>query len=274
MTSSPGYALVLGGGGLVGGAWELGVLSGLRQRGVGRAEFVLGTSIGSVVGAAECASAPPESVMRPARAVRPALNEYLGRVDPALMAQIMGRGFGLDAAERATIGQLAATAKSGPEAEFIDRVATLLPNEAWPPGLAVTAVAIGDGEFVVWDERSGVPLSRAVAASCAGPGVFPPVEVNGRRYIDGGMRSPTNADRAAGYGRVLVITAMLDADFSELLDRETASLRTAGAEVFVLVPDEASSSAIGPDSFEVANLDSAFIAGRRQAQSAPEVRFD
>ena len=144
---------MIGGGGLVGGAWELGVLSGLRQRGLGRAEFVLGTSIGSIVGAAECAGAPEESVMRPAGALRPALNAYLGRVDPTLMAQIMGRGFGLDAAERATIGQLAARSDSGPEAEFIDRVATLLPGDgAWPPGLAVTGVAIDDGEFVIWDE--------------------------------------------------------------------------------------------------------------------------
>ena len=74
-------------------------------------------------------------------------------------------------------------------------MATLLPGDAWPPGLAVATVAIDDGEFVIWSERSGVPLSRAVAASCAGPGVFPPVEIDGRRYIDGGMRSPTNADR-------------------------------------------------------------------------------
>ena len=163
------------------------------------------------------------------------------------MAQIMGRGFGLDAGERTTIGELAAKADSGPESEFIDRVATLLPGDAWPPGLAVTAVAIDDGEFVIWNERSGVPLSRAVAASCAGPGVFPPVEIDGRRYIDGGMRSPTNADRAAGYGRVLAITAMMDAEFKELLDQEASSLRRAGAKVLVFIPDEASSSAIGPD---------------------------
>ncbi len=195
VTPPAGYALVLGGGGLVGGAWELGVLSGLREHALGRAEFVLGSSIGSIVGAAECAGAPEESVMRPAAALQPVLNAYLERIDPTLMAQIMGRGFGLDAAERASIGELAAMADSGPEAEFIDRVATLLPGDDWPPGLAIAAVAIDDGEFVIWNERSGVPLARAVAASCSGPGVFPPVEVDGRRYIDGGLRSPTNADQ-------------------------------------------------------------------------------
>jgi NTE family protein len=273
MTPAAGYALVLGGGGLVGGAWELGVLSGLRARGLRRPDFVLGTSIGSAVGAAECAGVPQESVIRPAAALRPALAAYLGRVDPTLMAQIMGRGFGLDAAERATIGALAAMANSGPEAEFIDRVTTLLPGDAWPHGLAVTAVAIDDGEFVIWNERSGVPLSRAVAASCAGPGVFPPVGVGGRRFMDGGVRSPTNADQAADYGRVLVITAMMDAEFSELLDQEASSLRTAGAKVLVVVPDEASSGAIGPDTFDVSQLDAALSAGRRQAQAVTETAF-
>ena len=274
MTPPAGYALVIGGGGLVGGAWELGVLSGLRDRGLGRAQSVLGTSIGSIVGAAECAGAPAESVMRPAAALPPVLNAYLGRVDPSLMAQIMGRGFGLDAAERTAIGQLAAKADSGPESAFIDHVAALLPGDSWPPGLAVAAVAIDDGEFVIWNERSGVPLARAVAASCAGPGVFPPIAIGGRRYIDGGVRSPTNADRAAGYERVLVITAMRDPEFEELLDREVSSLRTAGAKVLVFIPDEVSSSAIGPDTYDVANLNAAMSAGRSQAQSAIDIRFE
>ena len=216
MTPPAGHALVIGGGGLVGGAWELGVLSGLSERGLGRADFVLGTSIGAVVGAAACAGMSDESVIRAAAALRPVLNAYLGRVDPTLMAQIMGRGFGLDAAERTTIGELAARAGSGPEEDFIDHVATLLSDDVWPPGLAVTGVAIDDGEFVIWDQHSDVPLARAVAASCAGPGLFPPVAVGGRRFIDGGVRSPTNADRAAGYGRVLVITAMMDPEFERV----------------------------------------------------------
>ena len=67
--------------------------------------------------------------MRPAAALRPVLDAYLGRVDPSLMAQIMGRGFGLDAAERTAIGQLAAEADSGPESAFINHVAALLPGD-------------------------------------------------------------------------------------------------------------------------------------------------
>jgi NTE family protein len=135
-------------------------------------------------------------------------------------------------------------------------------------------VAIDDGEFVLWNERSDVPLSGAVAASCAGPGIFPPVEVGGRRYIDGGIRSPTNADRMSGYGRVLIITAMVDAELSELLGQEASALRMAGAKVLVLVPNEASSLTIGPDRFDVSRLDSAMVAGRRQVEPPTAIRFE
>ncbi len=52
---------------------------------------------------------------------------------------------------------------------------------------------------------TGWPLLDAVAASCAVPGVHPPITVGGRRLVDGGLRSPTDADLAAGCDRVLVV---------------------------------------------------------------------
>jgi NTE family protein len=53
-------------------------------------------------------------------------------------------------------------------------------------------------------------LSRAVAASCAVPGYFAPVEIGGDRYIDGGVASPTNADvlRREGLDLVMVVAPM------------------------------------------------------------------
>ena len=66
-------------------------------------------------------------------------------------------------------------------------------------------MAADNGEFVAFEKSSGVSLVDAVAASCAVPGVWPPVTINGRRYIDGGMRSAVNADLAAGYERVVVL---------------------------------------------------------------------
>jgi NTE family protein len=94
-----------------------------------------------------------------------------------------------------------------PEAERVKVIETRLPVHEWPDrSLLITAVDAVTGEFVVFDRDSGVPLVRAVAASCAVPGVWPPVTVDGRRYIDGGMRSGSNADLAAGYDRVVVLS--------------------------------------------------------------------
>ena len=77
---------------------------------------------------------------------------------------------------------------------------------------------------MVFDNTSGVPLERAVAASCAVPGVFPAVEVGGRRYVDGGLRSIANADLAAGHRRVLVLSPYPIA--SHLRDLPLVQLRT------------------------------------------------
>ena len=74
--------------------------------------------------------------------------------------------------------------------------------------LACTAIDVTDGAFVVWDRNSGAPLGRAVASSCAVPGIVSPVTINGRRYMDGGIGSTTNATIANGYERVLVVAVI------------------------------------------------------------------
>jgi len=55
-------------------------------------------------------------------------------------------------------------------------------------------VDVHDGSPKIFSKDSGVGLARAVASSCAVPGIFPPVTIDGHRYMDGGMRSLTNAD--------------------------------------------------------------------------------
>ena len=60
----------------------------------------------------------------------------------------------------------------------------------------ITAVDAVTGEFTVFTADSGVDLVDAVAASCAVPGVWPPVTIGDRRFVDGGVRSPVNADLA------------------------------------------------------------------------------
>jgi NTE family protein len=109
-----------------------------------------------------------------------------------------------------------------------------------------------------------------VAASCAVPGVWPPVTIDGRRYMDGGVRSTDNADLAAGAGRITVISPMgMDAAIPTLLPlREAvAALSAGGASVTVVWPDGASVAAIGTNALDPATRTPAAIAGRAQGRA-------
>jgi NTE family protein len=142
-------------------------------------------------------------------------------------------------------------------------------SREWPDrALTVTAVDAATGEFRTFDRDSGVPLVPAVAASCAVPGVYPPVTIDGRRYVDGGMRSAANADLAAGYERVVVLApitrgvgpmASVDAQVSGMV-----------ARVAVVSPDEAGRRAIGRNVLDPAARRPSAEAGRAQAASVAE----
>jgi NTE family protein len=267
-------ALVLGGGGVTGIAWELGMVSRLRELGVDLtgADLVVGTSAGSVVGAQiatgvdpqeryEAQLAPPDGELAAAlgRAAMLRLGlAMVGRRDPQRV--------------RARIGRVALRASRVPEAERIAVIGRRLPVHDWPErALRIAAVDAHTGEFVAIDRDSGVPLVEAVAASCAVPGVWPPVSSGGRRFIDGGVRSPANADLAAGCARVVVL-APLVRGFGPMVGvaAQVAQLRAAGAEVALVSPDAAALAAIGRNVLDPAHRAAAARAGRAQADAAAQ----
>lgn len=260
-------ALVLGGGGPVGIAWESGLVAGLAQGGVdlGQADFTLGTSAGSFVGArlalgADAASFADAIVADriPGEERRPA---GAGGPPPDLSAlmRLMGEaqgGLRNPAEVRQEIGAFALAAATMGEDAFIEsfgRSFSTLPADVWPErGFACTAVDAETGAFQLWTEESGVGVVRAVASSCSVPGVYPPVTLNGRRYIDGGMRSSTNADMASGHETVLVVAVRAGAAGGVLAERvaqrfneEIETLKDSGATVVTITPDEASVAAFG-----------------------------
>ena len=101
------------------------------------------------------------------------------------------------------------------------------------------------------------------------PGVWPPVTIGGRRYVDGGVRSIANADYAAGASRVLVILPLGSEELfpSEVpLDQAVGRLRADGAEVAIIEPDEASLAAIGTNALDPATRQPAAAAGRAQGR--------
>jgi NTE family protein len=111
---------------------------------------------------------------------------------------------------RRRVGAFALAASTVPEAKRRAVIAARLPAADWPePDLRIPAVDAVTGEVVIFTRDSGVTLLDAVAASCAVPGIWPPATAGDHRYVDGGVRSSTNADLAAGADQILLITPTL-----------------------------------------------------------------
>jgi NTE family protein len=262
-----GTALVLGGGGVTGIAWELGLLDAWHRAGLdGRtADVVIGTSAGSAVAAQLGSDEPLDALV--GRQLAPAGKEVLPEMDLDAVIAIFQQAAesGLTAQERcAKVGALALAAPTVSEAVRREIVAARLPSTRWPDRpLRITAVDAESGAFVAFDGTSGVDLVDAVAASCAVPGVWPPVTIGDRRYIDGGVRSPTNAFLAEGHERVVVLSP-LDPTMTPDVERELDRLREGGAEVLLVAADEAALADIGPNPLDPAKRSVAVEAGRRQ----------
>ncbi|NED34394.1 patatin-like phospholipase family protein [Streptomyces sp. SID8499] len=268
-------ALVLGGGGVGGIAWITGLLAGLADKGqdVTGADLIVGTSAGSAVAAQLGSGLSLEELY--ARQAEPSSQtaEIMAELDLEAFAAQLGAALasGDGPQLRRAVGELALRAETVPEAERRAVIESRLPRHAWPTRrLRIVAVDAGSGEARVFDDTSGVSLVDAVAASCAVPGVWPPVTIGGRRYVDGGVRSMANADFAAGASRVLVIVPMgtVEPFPSETpLERTLADLRAQGAEVAVIEPDEASKAAIGTNPLDPATRTPAAEAGRAQGRA-------
>jgi NTE family protein len=272
------YALVLGGGGITGIAWETGLLLGLRELGADLTDtaLIVGTSAGSVVGtqiATGCDLAllyerqlqplDPAQAQLPAADLGPLMRAFADR--PPMTGP-------LPQEYCAKIGQLALATPTGPEEERVTTIGARLPIHEWPDRpLLITTIDANDGRFVVWDKTAGIPLVLAVASSCAVPLIYPPTTIHGQRYIDGGIRSATNADLASSYDLVVIIAPTGGiAATSGVLDAEVVQLRATGSRVETIWPDDAARAAIGPNALDPAQRAAAAEAGRAQAATVAE----
>ena len=236
-------ALVLGGGGIVGIAWEVGVIAGLAERGVqlARAEDVIGTSAGSLVGAwlaggrdfaahrrragrAAWRGAAAAAALRPTRPRSPVSSA------PGWASRAS------DPSRRASSARSRSRRRRRPRSARSPGSRESWRTSDWPARLRVTAVDAESGELRVFDAKSGVALERGVAASCCVPGIFAPVSIEGRRYVDGGVLSGTHADLAleqrrtarAGAGSLRARQRRARPLDVQRLDAEMAALRDAG----------------------------------------------
>ena len=268
-------ALVLGGGGVAGIAWELGILIGLHDSSVDvrGAGVIIGTSAGSVVGAQIASGTDLESLFASQLAPVEQSKERkvafdLAQMMEALRQAVAGAGPDIKAI-RARIGVYALAVPTISETERRVIIEARLPVHTWPQQrLLIVAVDTATGEEYIMDRESGVSLVDAVAASCAVPGIWPPVTIAGHRYMDGGVRSGTNADLARGYDRILILNP-LGANvnsFGAGTDSEAAALEREGSQVLVIAPDAASAAAIGLNPLDPATRQPSALAGRSQCR--------
>jgi NTE family protein len=283
-------ALVLGGGGSAGNAWLIGVIAGLADAGldVTDADLIIGTSAGSTA-AAQITSASPTHLLADILAAAPqrrtgAVGSGGARVPVGSVVDQMRRTGDIIAAAEdpadmrrrlgaAALDMEAASDGSG-QAQRRATVAARLPSQHWPqPTVLITAVDAHTGEPVVFDRHSGVDLVDAVAASTASG--FP-YGIGDARYIDGGYRrSSENADLAAGYRRVLVLSPLGGRSRAPLewgmhLAAQVDELRGRGSRVETIVPDSNSLDAFGSNLMDLSTRPPAARAGYDQGRALAE----
>jgi NTE family protein len=285
-------ALVLGGGGSAGNAWEIGVIAGLFDAGldVTRADLIIGTSAGSTAAAQITSATQPPELLADILAAAPRprtgpVGSERGRV-PMPVADHMERtgailGAAEDAADmRRRMGAAAlemdAASGGAGQTQWRATVAARLPSQHWPQRpMLIVVVDAHTGEPVVFDGHSGVDLVDAVAASCANGFGVPPLSIGDRRYIDGGYRSAENADLAAGHERVLVLSPFGGRSRAPLewgihLAAQVDELCAHGSRVETIFPDSKSRDAFGVNVMDPSTRPPAARAGYNQGRALAE----
>jgi NTE family protein len=281
--------LVLGAGGIVGQAYHAGVLAALeRETGWDprSATEIVGSSAGSVTGALlrlgasaadmaayACDQDLSEEGMSlfevlgrreldlPAPALRDLLRGRWRPPTPQLLARVARRPWALRPTVAAVTMMPPGSVDLCEYTAVLDGVPDRGPDD-WPDGLLVCAARRNDGARTIFGRPGSpeAPLSRAVGASCAIPGYFAPVEIDGVEYVDGAVHSPTNADvllrsgldlvvvvspMSAAHGRSRTADSAMRFAAHRRLCREADRLRAAGTAVLAFEPTATSLSHMG-----------------------------
>ncbi|OBK36228.1 patatin [Mycobacterium sp. 1245111.1] len=268
-------ALVLGGGGVAGIAWETGILLGIADeepeaaRALLDSDVLLGTSAGSAV------VAQIGSGTSLAELFERQVSGVSAEIDPGVEIEDVARLFLAAMSDpdatltqrRQRIGAVALATETVAEPVRRAVIAQRLPSHVWPDRtLQVTAIDAESGELVVLDRDSGVDLVDAVAASCAVPGAWPPVTIANRRYIDGGIGSTINLHLVEDCSTAVVLVPSGVATPSPFGAGAATEIDAFGGAAFAVFADDESLAAFGPNPLDPNCRPASARAGRAQGR--------
>jgi NTE family protein len=267
--------LVLAGGGLAGIAWETGVLRGIADespqtaKALLDADVLVGTSAGSTVAAQLCSGLGLDALFdRQTTPSSAELNPNVGVEEiTELFLTAMLTPNATKAEKLQKIGAVALSTKTVGEAVRRDVIAQRLPSHDWPDRvLRISAIDTATGELVAFDRDSGVGLVDAVAASCSVPGVWPPVTIGDRRYMDGGVGSSVNMALADDCDVAVVLVPSGRSAPSPFDSGAAEEVDAFGGSTFGVFADDESIAAFGPNPLDPACRTPSALAGREQGR--------
>ena len=267
-------ALVLAGGGLAGIAWETGILRGIADESPATAEAVLsadvlvGTSAGSTVAAQLISSLGIDALFeRQLESSTTEINPNVGieEITELFLTAMTQPGSKTEKLQR--IGSVALSTGTVPEIVRREVIEHRLPEHDWPERvLRISAIDTATGELVTLDRNSGVNLVDAVAASCAVPGVWPPVTIGGSRYMDGGVGSTVNLDLAADCDVVVALLPQGRTSPSPFGTGAVEEVDSFPGSVYAVFADDESLAAFGANPLDPACREPSAKAGREQGR--------
>ncbi|EES41214.1 phospholipase, patatin family [Staphylococcus caprae M23864:W1] len=270
-------ALVLGGGGITGMAWEAGVLAGLNDSNidVSTADAIIGTSAGSFIGTVLANQEDMKSYYLE-------LPSQISSDDRGAMSSDLYRlwqnAFVVGKDDPVKVGQmLGDIIYTHPSKLPLDKrmhaIRQRLGNVEWTDNLIITAINAKSGQLATFNKQSHIALEEAVGASGAVPGLWPHIRVLEQDWIDGGMTSPANAMIAKDFKNIMIIAPLADGYGNLPSVKDDAKVLDENSSVITITPNSESQNAIGENIYSPDNIIDIGHAGYEQGmQVAKEIR--